>query len=124
MSIPRRAFLKTLGSFSVLFSIGCRKGNSGLSGISGELENSEKTSDLFTRDADGSLPPLARELLTPLPLDPPPQLISAYDRTNALAYKPGYLAMIQGPTSDTETLFNILVPRMKKYSYVIVDLEA
>lgn len=36
-------------------------------------------------------------------------------------YQMGRLAIIQGPTSDTETLINILVPRLREYTYTVTD---
>jgi phosphodiesterase/alkaline phosphatase D-like protein len=50
-----------------------------------------------------------------------PPLRKAVDITNDLHFKPGYLAIVQGPTSDQEALFNIFAPRLKKYVYEAVD---
>lgn len=36
-------------------------------------------------------------------------------------YKPGYLSIVQGPTSDSESLINILAPRLKKFTYEVTD---
>lgn len=51
----------------------------------------------------------------------PPTYPNARDLTNPSAFKPGYLSIIQGPTSDTQTLINVFAPRLKKYSYVAMD---
>lgn len=35
----------------------------------------------------------------------------------------GYLSMLQGPTSDSEALFNVFVPRLKNYKYKVFDTD-
>lgn len=46
---------------------------------------------------------------------------TALEMTNDLNLKPGYLSILQGPTSDKESLINIVVPRLKKYTYEVRD---
>lgn len=36
-------------------------------------------------------------------------------------FRHGYLAFVQGPTSDKETLINVLVPRLKNYTYELSE---
>ena len=118
MNIPRRAFLKTLGSLSILFSMGCRKENSGVPLIfdPGTGKNPETPPALEPNtELDAGLP--QQRAFSTLKQE----IVSSFEMTNPSAYRPGYLAMLQGPTSDTEALFNILIPRFKKYSYAILD---
>ncbi|MBK7961017.1 MAG: hypothetical protein IPK04_07285 [Bdellovibrionales bacterium] len=118
MNIPRRAFLKTLGSLSILFSMGCRKENSGVPLIfdPGTGKNPETPPALEPNtELDAGLP--QQKTFSTLKQE----IVSSFEMTNPSAYRPGFLAMIQGPTSDTEALFNILVPRFKNYTYAILD---
>lgn len=50
-----------------------------------------------------------------------PSVPPALELTNTRAFKNGYLTILQGPTSDTESLINIFSPKLKNYSYEIVD---
>ncbi len=45
----------------------------------------------------------------------------ALEISNSKEFAPGYLSILQGPTSDDTALFNILAPRLKKYTYEIYD---
>ncbi|MEQ1876260.1 MAG: hypothetical protein ABL958_06415 [Bdellovibrionia bacterium] len=63
----------------------------------------------------------ARASTIDLPGAPETLLKTAKEVTNPAAYVPGYLSIIQGPTSDTETLINVVAPRLKKYVYSVVD---
>lgn len=45
----------------------------------------------------------------------------ALDVSNAKVFKNGYLSIIQGPTADTETLINIFSPKLKAYTYEVID---
>ena len=36
-------------------------------------------------------------------------------------FPPGYLSIVQGPTSATESLINIVAPRLKKYAYEVTE---
>lgn len=105
MNFPRRAFLKTMGSLSILFSVGC------------DPKKKFNPPDFQPQN-----------ITDPEPIEPkvePGQTvqISSFEMTNPKAFKPGYLTIVQGPTSDTETLINLFVPRLKreKYKYLVVD---
>ncbi len=45
----------------------------------------------------------------------------AIDYANTKIFKNGYLSIIQGPTADTETLINIISPKLKNYTYEVID---
>lgn len=44
---------------------------------------------------------------------------SAISISKSKRFKPGRLVVIQGPTSANESLINVMVPRLKTYSYVV-----
>ncbi len=99
---PRRSFLKTLGSIPIVMTLGgCAK------------------------NAEALLPAAAPE---PNPVEPnacptpkPTTFRTALEISSSKKFKPGYLSIIQGPTSDRETLINVVAPRLKKYKYVVID---
>jgi phosphodiesterase/alkaline phosphatase D-like protein len=43
------------------------------------------------------------------------------DGKGTVGYTPGYLTIVQCATSETETLINIFVPRLKNYTYEAID---
>jgi len=63
-----------------------------------------------------SLPGITQEFIESKNLDLPEN--KKMINTN---FNQGYLSIVQGPTSDTETLINLFVPRLKKYTYEIID---
>ncbi|MGZ5279499.1 MAG: hypothetical protein ACXWC9_06135 [Pseudobdellovibrionaceae bacterium] len=93
--LSRRSVLKTLGTVPVLMAFGC-----------------SQSSDSLAKSEPAEVPPTRG-------FDPTPP--SAEDVTDNLNFKPGYLSIVQGPTSDKEALFNIFAPRLKKYVYEAVD---
>lgn len=46
---------------------------------------------------------------------------SALEITRSRRFAPGYLSIIQGPTSDSSTLINIFTPRLKNHTYEAYD---
>ena len=46
---------------------------------------------------------------------------TALEMTRNTNFKPGYLSIIQCATSSSETLINVVAPRLKKYSYQVLD---
>lgn len=50
-----------------------------------------------------------------------PAFPSALSISKSKRFKPGRLVVIQGPTSATESLINVMVPRLKTYSYVVTS---
>ena len=59
------------------------------------------------------------------PVPPPPQdpVSDSLDISNGKWIQPGYLTIVQGPTSDTETHINLLVPKLKNYILEVTDGE-
>lgn len=94
MEFRRRSFLKTLGALPLLYTFGCGPSSNAM----------EKGSTTL-----GTTPP------------PDDHFASAADISNSKNFPPGYLSIVQGPTSDTEALFNIVAPRLKKYIYQVWD---
>lgn len=92
--VSRRSVLKTLGAVPVFMAMGC-------------AQKSES--------AEGGSPK------QPIQKDLGPELRDASEISNNKNFKPGYLSIVQGPTSDTEALFNLFAPRLKKYTYEVVD---
>lgn len=94
-NFPRRSFLKTLGSLPLLFSLGWSRDLAAL-----ENENADAAAKR--------------------PADPWPQDAKVFpDGTGTVGFPPGYLAIVQCATSETETLINIFVPRLKRYTYQV-----
>ncbi len=87
----RRSVLKTMGTVPLLLALGCAKKN----------------------NSDAESKPVEK------PVKPP--LRKASDISSPSQFKPGYLSIVQGPTSDTEALFNLFSPRLKKYTYEVAD---
>jgi alkaline phosphatase D len=73
---------------------------------------------LFSLGASKSLSAAELKSDTPEPLEPKR---SAKEISNPKAFVPGYLSILQGPTSKTEALFNLFAPRLKKYTYEVTD---
>lgn len=48
---------------------------------------------------------------------PPPPTLSSPAGKHTEELRTGFLSIIQGPTSDKETLINVVVPHLKNYSY-------
>lgn len=46
---------------------------------------------------------------------------TAREITKAQAFKPGWLVILQGPTSSNEALINVMAPRLKTFEYVVLD---
>ena len=92
--VSRRGVLKTLGALPVLMAIGCVPGSSaGTAALTASAEKDQRKNRKAT------------------------------DISNSKQFAPGYLSIVQGPTSDTESLINIFTPRLKKYSYEVVDSQ-
>lgn len=58
--------------------------------------------------------------VTPQPKDP---VSDSFEISNGKWIQPGFLTIIQGPTSDTETHINLLVPKLKNYLLEVTDGE-
>ena len=96
-SFPRRTFLKTMGALPVLMSLGL--------GREEEVRASEQG--------------LLRGSLGPVGWPKGAKVFPEGHGT--VGFPPGYLTIIQGATSATETLINIFAPRLKRYSYEAWD---
>ena len=54
---------------------------------------------------------------------PPPEspATPSLEYSNGAVFKPGYLSIIQGPTSDSTAMINMFVPKLKKYLFEVFD---
>lgn len=54
---------------------------------------------------------------------PPPETpeTPSLQYSNGAVFKPGYLSIIQGPTSDSIAMINMFVPKLKKYEFEVRD---
>lgn len=94
---PRRSFLKTMGALPVLFSLGMGR----------KLEDLAHAADGTEGGVTGPTTPESWP--------------TALELSRATAFPPGYLTILQGPTSQTEALINVFSPRLKKYVFTVVD---
>lgn len=93
-NVSRRGLLKLFGSASALMAMPACAPRS---------------------EAKSPLDPILRPAGDPsAPVTPTPAALPAAD---------GYLAIVQGPTSSTESLINVLAPRLKNYEYKVTDLQ-
>lgn len=97
MRLQRRRFLQAFGSIPFLYALtGCQPAaNAAEKNISNEDNDDSKTQ----------------------PAEFPPSAEIA----NSKVFKVGYLSIIQGPTSDSESNINIFTPRLKAYTYSVTD---
>jgi alkaline phosphatase D len=98
--ISRRAILKFLGSIPAMLSLP----SAAVAALRNTAEDQTSPTDIM--DTPPNLPPISsRDIMT---------------MTN---FVPGYLSIIQGPTSDAETLLNVFAPRLKKYTYEASEIN-
>lgn len=102
MKFERRRFLKVVASLPLVsYFTGCTQEAN--ANVSANNKNDENRS--------------ATQQQPPAPVNYP----SALDVVNRGRFKPGYLSIVQGPTSDSEALINVFSPRLKKYAYKVTD---
>jgi len=66
-------------------------------------------------------PPASENPSEPVIATEKPPVSESLEISNGNRIQPGYLTIIQGPTSDTETHINLLVPKLKNYVLEITD---
>lgn len=100
MKIQRRQLLKSLGALSLTApTLGA------LTACSARVGEDAKAIPL---------PPAA---------PPEPAITPSVAYSDGKVFKPGYLSIIQGPTSDTTAMINLFIPKLKKYFFEVSDAQ-
>lgn len=94
MKIQRRQLLKSIGALSLTAPA---LGAAALSACSPRIGEDTK--------------------LAPTPARETPSI----EYANGKVFKPGYLSIIQGPTSDSVSMINLFIPKLKKYFFEVTD---
>jgi alkaline phosphatase D len=112
MKIQRRKLLKSFGAFTLAAPA--------LTALSVCSPRIGQASEVECQNTPTSPPVESDQLPHPCvgPEQPQPPSL---DFSNGAVFKPGYLSIVQGPTSDTTTTINMFVPKLKKYIFEVVD---